>query len=723
MKKLLLFLLLASPAFGQALNQGLKATPSNPTTSLYLPITSGDLTSLLGTYQFPAATLALVANTTNYIYVDLTQNPPALIVNQTGFPSASYYPIAIAVTNTKGITSLTDSRPNFNTSFGGGGGGGSMTWPACTGLTSYPGGSVWGTCYTVGIGSSNIVQLTAAGALPAVSAANLFGFPTLNQNTTGTAANLSGTPALPNGTSATTQTAGDSSTDLATDSFVSTAVSNGVSAAVPTGTRYGVGYYGSTTALTNTTPPAAQGSYVCGYTVPSAAAVAPTCPQTGLGVRAIIGSTNTDTIAFTDNLGVVEHDSGSTACVTTSGGENLPTPTTLGNTLFAFSYSNHNPTCIDTITPAGGYTIQGNSTLSVNPNIFCRVSVDPNSVANWLADCTTAGTSGSGSTPFTTLTDAATINWSVSGASSNAEVTLGGNRSLSISGASNGWKGTLLVSQDGTGSRTLSLPSGFYVSGGGAGAISLTATAHAIDKVDMTYDGTNFYVTAPFLNYTAAGGGGATFTLVETVTAESNTTCGTAVTASLGTNTTSGEMIALSYWGGAGGTAMTITDSGSESYTKAWERTGISSHYTSGFAYFLTTASGISSVSVSGGGNGACGLVVQHWKRSAGSWAVDQTGGALSTAQASPWSSPTVTTTVTNELLLGGALGKFSSGSNCTLTATGSWTGHSSANDNSGNLTILENQTVTSIQTNIAATGTIGGCTPVGAFPGIVTFK
>jgi hypothetical protein len=43
-------------------------------------------------------------------------------------------------------------------------------------------------------------------------------------NTSGTAANLSGTPALPNGTTATTQTAGDSSTKLATDAFVAAAV-------------------------------------------------------------------------------------------------------------------------------------------------------------------------------------------------------------------------------------------------------------------------------------------------------------------------------------------------------------------------------------------------------------------------------------------------------------------------------------------------------------------
>ncbi|MGC2424131.1 MAG: carbohydrate binding domain-containing protein [Nitrospirota bacterium] len=44
-------------------------------------------------------------------------------------------------------------------------------------------------------------------------------FPTLNQNTTGTAAGLSGTPALPNGTTATTQTSGDNSTKLATTAY------------------------------------------------------------------------------------------------------------------------------------------------------------------------------------------------------------------------------------------------------------------------------------------------------------------------------------------------------------------------------------------------------------------------------------------------------------------------------------------------------------------------
>ncbi len=45
-------------------------------------------------------------------------------------------------------------------------------------------------------------------------------FPTLNQNTSGTAANLSGTPALPDGTTATTQAVGDNTDKLATDAYV-----------------------------------------------------------------------------------------------------------------------------------------------------------------------------------------------------------------------------------------------------------------------------------------------------------------------------------------------------------------------------------------------------------------------------------------------------------------------------------------------------------------------
>lgn len=69
--------------------------------------------------------------------------------------------------------------------------------------------------------------ITNGGALGTPSSGTLTNctFPTLNQNTSGTAANLSGTPALPNGTTGTTQGAGDNSTKLATDEYVDRALS------------------------------------------------------------------------------------------------------------------------------------------------------------------------------------------------------------------------------------------------------------------------------------------------------------------------------------------------------------------------------------------------------------------------------------------------------------------------------------------------------------------
>jgi hypothetical protein len=68
------------------------------------------------------------------------------------------------------------------------GAGGSMTYPGAGVANST--GSAWGTSYTVGTSASNLVQLNGSAQLPAVSAALLTNFPTLNQNTTGTAAGL-----------------------------------------------------------------------------------------------------------------------------------------------------------------------------------------------------------------------------------------------------------------------------------------------------------------------------------------------------------------------------------------------------------------------------------------------------------------------------------------------------------------------------------------------------
>jgi len=93
--------------------------------------------------------------------------------------------------------------------------------------------AVAGTDYTSGtaaLATGILKNTTGTGAHTIAVAAD---FPTLNQNTSGTAANLSGTPALPNGTTATTQTAGDNTNKLATDNFVSTAITNALGSYTP----------------------------------------------------------------------------------------------------------------------------------------------------------------------------------------------------------------------------------------------------------------------------------------------------------------------------------------------------------------------------------------------------------------------------------------------------------------------------------------------------------
>lgn len=105
----------------------------------------------------------------------------------------------------------------------------------------------------------------------------------------------------------------------------------------------------------------------------------------------------------------------------------------------------------------------------------------------------------------TALTDGATITWAVGvSLTAVASVTLAGSRTLVISGAAfiAGWRGILLVTQDGTGSRTLTLSVGGSTgitalkagpTGAGSNLILLTATASKTDLVELFYNGTNVY--------------------------------------------------------------------------------------------------------------------------------------------------------------------------------------------------------------------------------------
>jgi Fe-S cluster assembly scaffold protein SufB len=73
--------------------------------------------------------------------------------------------------------------------------------------------------------ATGILKNTTGTGVPSIAVAG--DFPTLNQNTSGTASNVSGTPALPNGTTATTQAASDNSTKLATTAYADAAGGGG----------------------------------------------------------------------------------------------------------------------------------------------------------------------------------------------------------------------------------------------------------------------------------------------------------------------------------------------------------------------------------------------------------------------------------------------------------------------------------------------------------------
>lgn len=117
----------------------------------------------------------------------------------------------------------------------------------------------------------------------------------------------------------------------------------------------------------------------------------------------------------------------------------------------------------------------------------------------------TTPASGGSSLAFDTLTSGSVVTWTFSGAERRkAKLTLGANAALSLSGVASGSEGDLYIKQDGTGARTLALPSNSYVSGGGTGVITLSSAPNAIDKLHFAYDGTNYYWDSTVLNYTSA---------------------------------------------------------------------------------------------------------------------------------------------------------------------------------------------------------------------------
>lgn len=95
---------------------------------------------------------------------------------------------------------------------------------------------------------------------------------------------------------------------------------------------------------------------------------------------------------------------------------------------------------------------------------------------------------------------AGTSTWDVTNGLT-AKITMTGNTTISITNVEEGDYGLLKVIQDATGSRLLTLPANSLVIDGGGGAITLTATANAVDILTWVYDGTDFIFNYG-LNYT-----------------------------------------------------------------------------------------------------------------------------------------------------------------------------------------------------------------------------
>lgn len=130
---------------------------------------------------------------------------------------------------------------------------------------------------------------------------------------------------------------------------------------------------------------------------------------------------------------------------------------------------------------------------------------------------------------ITADTDAATITFNM--ATSNwHSVTLGGNRTLAFSGVVTGEDIGIILTQDATGSRTVTWPSGITWSYGGS-APTLQTVAGATDTISLKCYGTNLYYGYPIPS-TAGGGGGVSSFTGDSVVLSNSASTG-AVTATL----------------------------------------------------------------------------------------------------------------------------------------------------------------------------------------------
>lgn len=264
-----------------------------------------------------------------------------------------------------------------------GGGGGGMTWPGAAGIPNYSGSLSWATSYS------------ATNPIPASFITN-----PLNQNTTGNAATATLATAAVNLQSYPTLCPGSQfSQGLSSGSNNCATPSGG--GGTPGGSNLSI-QTNNSGAFGGLSSPAGPGFFSVEYDPSTATPVAATADQIGLVPRSLNGTQNTDTVAFSDVFGLIVHDSAATGAIN----ETLPTPTTLSNSGFAYTYCNNSPQT-DTITPTT-WTISVNgaaaaAAVSVATGTCLHIFVDPFNASVWDGFTSNTGpTMLSNTTPVST---------------------------------------------------------------------------------------------------------------------------------------------------------------------------------------------------------------------------------------------------------------------------------------------------------------------------------
>ena len=190
-----------------------------------------------------------------------------------------------------------------------------------------------------------------------------------------------------------------------------------------------------------------------------------------------------------------------------------------------------------------------------------------------------------------TLTDAATISWNPANGL-NANVTLGGNRSLSFSSTpAAGSYGTLVITQDATGGRTITLPStsNKILGSSSTTTIALSAAANAKDILNFYYDGTYCY-----WNVGQGFGTTATFTPVNLV----SDVIGTLPITAGGTGSTTQNFVDLSTLQTIGGNKTFNSDIKVNGLTIGMGVASIFSNTTVGYQALNSNTTGIENTAV-----------------------------------------------------------------------------------------------------------------------------